>query len=482
MKIRSKFILLLSLVLIILGVIFNLLIRRTLQLNMESSINDNLNGIMNSTQEFIRYRIITNASSSDEDGFIEEANYILKYISLNYKCGSQISNMKGKCILSSGVSGYEDAIKQGIEKSKKGMAVANLKYSNNSVNGILSYPVSENGSYFGIVSINKDYGQLYNSYMQTVNIITSIEVVVFSGIFILAIFIVSKITKPIVNLTEAVKQVESGNYRISIRTTGNDEVGILSREFVHMTDKIREQIETIKKEEEKVQKLEKSRTEFFNNVTHEIKTPLTAISGYAEMMSQEIVKDDDFNKRAIERIYSESERLLVLVLDLIDVSKGLSFVDEAWKQINMQDILNAICDDMDIKAKKYSLEIVRDIKEGIILGQTNKIKEVIINVLDNAIKYSIKSGKIIVRSDVQDRNYILEVVNKSEPIPEEIYNRIFDPFVKSKKPNEAHSRGLGLYICSEILREHDGKITIENGENIITKVKIPCFRNNLETK
>lgn len=482
MKIRSKFILALSLVLIVLGCVFNLLIRETLQSNMEKGINDNLKGIMNSTQEYIKYRLITNASSLSEDGVNEEADYILKYITLNYNCNCEICTMEGKCILNSGNTGYENIINKGIEKAKKGMAVVNLKYTNKSVNGILSYPVSANEDYLGIISINKNYNELYESYLNTVGIITLIEVVVFSGIFILAFFIVSKITKPITSLTKAVKQVEDGNYNIDIKSKGDDEVAILSKEFIRMTDKIKDQIKTIKNEEEKVQKLEKSRTEFFNNVTHEIKTPLTAISGYAEMMSQGIVEDEEFRKRAIERIYSESERLLTLVLDLIDVSKGLSFVDEEWKQINMCDILNEICDDMDIKAKKYSLKIVRDIKSGSILGQTNKIKEVVINVLDNAIKYSIKDEKIIVMAGIEGRNYIFEVMNKSEPIPEDIYNSIFDPFVKSKNSSEEQSRGLGLYICNEIVKEHDGEIAVENGDNVITKIKIPCFSNNLETK
>ena len=94
-----------------------------------------------------------------------------------------------------------------------------------------------------------------------------------------------------------------------------------------MNSKIQQQITTIKSEKEKVETLENSRKQFFDNVTHEIKTPLTAIIGYAEMIKDNIVDSEEFKQKSIERIYSESRRLNLLVLDLINISKGLSAVN-----------------------------------------------------------------------------------------------------------------------------------------------------------
>lgn len=201
------------------------------------------------------------------------------------------------------------------------------------------------------------------------------------------------------------------------------------------------------------------------------------------MLKDDVVDDEEFKKRAVERIYSESERLHKLVLDLIDVSKGISYIEEEWVPLEMKGIIDQICDDMNMKAKKYSLRIDKDIKEGYILGQNSRIREVLINIIDNAIKYSHINENIIVKGYMEKDMYVIDVINKGDPIPDRVYDNIFEPFVKSKDSIEEKekSRGLGLYICSEIIREHDGSINIENGEVIKVSIKIPSVVNKLET-
>ena len=480
MKIRFKFTIGLFIILVTLGLGLNILIRQVLIENMEVSINNSLNEVIKSTGEHIKYRLIADSMPTTEESLKEEVPYIIKYISLNYDCGSVIRDMKGTVIQSEGNIGFEEEVKEGIKEAKEGKAVVNLKYTNNGVQGILTYPVYVDASYMGIVTINKGYNEAFSSYMHTYIFITLIEFSVFFVIYILAYIMTSKITKPIVTLTKAVKQVGEGKYDVEIKGDSKDEVGVLSKEFINMRNKIKEQIETINFEKDKVERLEKVRTGFFNSVTHELKTPLTAISGYAEMLKEEIVEDKEFNKRAIERIYSESERLHSLVLELIDVSKGISFVDEEKKPIEMDRMLNDICDDMNIKAKKYSLDIHRNISSGNIFGQVNKVKALLINIIDNAVKYSINGEAIVIMAYNEGDYYKVEIINKSEPIPNSIYNNIFEPFIKSDKSIEDRSRGLGLYICSEIIKDHNGEIRIENGKEIVVKIKIPSFGNNLE--
>ncbi len=238
-----------------------------------------------------------------------------------------------------------------------------------------------------------------------------------------------------------------------------------------MRDKIKEQIETIESEKNKVYKLEKGRKEFFNSVTHELKTPLTAISGYAELLLTGMVQDEEFDKRAIERIYSESDRLHNLVLELIDVSKGMCVIEEELKYIDIKELIIQSCNDMNIKANKYSLRIIQNINEGTVKAQQDKIRQVLINIIDNAIKYSYGGNEIYVNSYILDNKYVIEVINNSNPIPDEIFNNIFEPFIKSNNDNK-DSRGLGLYLCNEIIKEHNGEITIENGSLIKVKITL----------
>ncbi|KRU26638.1 histidine kinase [Clostridium sporogenes] len=467
MKIRYKFITGLIFILIVSMIVMNVAITHVLKSNMENSINNFLKQVMNSTHEYVKYNLVTNSFKDKKESLVEEGNYIIKHISLNYECKCDIRDINYILIEGNVPEEFRSITKKSKKIAMDGKAVVDLKYRYNGVDAILTYPIYIDNEYVGIISIVKNYDSKYRDYKNTINIINIIELGTF--IFIFLFLRTNKITKPITELTDAIKKLGYGDYNISIAEHGKDEVAILAREFINMRDKIKEQIETIESEKNKVYKLEKGRKEFFNSVTHELKTPLTAISGYAELLLTGMVKDKDFDKRAIERIYSESDRLHKLVLDLIEVSKGMCVIKEELNYVDMKELIIQSCSDMNIKANKYSLKIIQNISEGTVKVQQDKIRQVLINIIDNAIKYSYGGNEIYVNSYISDNKYIIEVINNSNPIPDEIFNSIFEPFIKSNNDNK-DSRGLGLYLCNEIVKEHDGEITIENGSLI--KVKI----------
>lgn len=463
MKIRNKFIIGLVFILIISVVVMNVAITNILNKNMENSINNSLKQVMNSTHEYIRYKLLTSNSKDKEEALIEEGSYIVKYISLNYQCTLDIKNMKDEFVVGNFNEEFKNMVKPSNEMAMEGKAIVNLKYKNSGINAILTYPLYINDNYIGIVNIAKNYDLEYKTYKNTMSFINIIEGGIFAVIFMFLFLMTTKITKPIGKLTDAIKKLGNGDYDISITDHGKDEVAILAREFISMRDKIKEQIETIENEKDKVYKLEKGRREFFNSVTHELKTPLTAISGYAELLLTGMVEDKDFDNRAIERIYSESDRLHNLVLELIEVSKGLYVVKEEVREVNMKKLIMQSCNDMNIKASKYSLKIILNLSEGSIKVQEDRIRQVMINILDNAIKYTYGGKDIYVNSYVLGNNYFIEIINSSNPIPEETFNYIFEPFVKLSGVDNKDSRGLGLYLCNEIIKEHGGEIVIENG-------------------
>lgn len=469
MKIRYKFITGLIFILIVSMIVMNVAITHVLKSNMENSINNFLKQVMNSTHEYVKYNLVTNSFKDKKESLVEEGNYIIKHISLNYECKCDIRDINYILIEGNVPEEFRSITKKSKKIAMDGKAVVDLKYRYNGVDAILTYPIYIDNEYVGIISIVKNYDSKYRDYKNTINIINIIELGTF--IFIFLFLRTNKITKPITELTDAIKKLGYGDYNISIAEHGKDEVAILAREFINMRDKIKEQIETIESEKNKVYKLEKGRKEFFNSVTHELKTPLTAISGYAELLLTGMVKDKDFDKRAIERIYSESDRLHKLVLDLIEVSKGMCVIKEELNYVDMKELIIQSCSDMNIKANKYSLKIIQNISEGTVKVQQDKIRQVLINIIDNAIKYSYGGNEIYVNSYISDNKYIIEVINNSNPIPDEIFNSIFEPFIKSNNDNK-DSRGLGLYLCNEIVKEHDGEITIENGSLIKVKIHL----------
>ncbi|MDU1320762.1 MAG: HAMP domain-containing sensor histidine kinase [Clostridium botulinum] len=471
MKIRYKFITGLIFILIVSMVVMNVAITNVLNSNMENGINNFLKQVMNSTHEYVKYTLVTNSTKDKKEALVEEGNYIIKHISLNYECKCDIRDINYKLIEGNVPEEFRSITKKSKRIVMDGKAVVDLKYKNNGVDAMLTYPIYIDNKYMGIVSIVKNYDTEYRNYKNTINIINIIELGTFIVIFIFLFLRTNKITEPITELTDAIKKLGYGDYDIYIAEHGKDEVAILAREFINMRDKIKEQIETIESEKNKVYKLEKGRKEFFNSVTHELKTPLTAISGYAELLLTGMVQDEEFDKRAIERIYSESDRLHKLVLELIDVSKGMCVIEEELKYIDIKELIIQNCNDMNIKANKYSLKIVQNISEGTVKAQQDKIRQVLINIIDNAIKYSYGGNEIYVNSYILDNKYVIEVINNSNPIPDEIFNNIFEPFIKSNNDNK-DSRGLGLYLCNEIIKEHNGEITIENGSLIKVKITL----------
>lgn len=478
MKIKYKFTLIITLTIVLLGISLNISVRTILKNNMESTITSSLKEIMKSTRESAKYTLSVRNYLYKDKALSQESKYLIEYISINYDSKLQICDVDGN-VLASNLEKANPEFTENLPEIKSGKTIVDIKYTNQNLIGMLSYPLIINESYIGIINLTKDYTYLYSDYIQATNILTSIEIALIIFIFAISYRLTNKIVNPIETLTSASKKLGERNYDININIEGNDEISILSREFINMKSKIQEQILDIEKEKEKVEKLALSRKIFFDTVTHELKTPLTSIIGYSEMILEKVVDDENFKYHAIDRIHSESERLNTLVLEIIKISKGLSSINDTYDDIDISDIIRQTISDLNIKAEKYSLKIDSNIEKEILHVKRNKIKEVLINVLDNAIKYSNKNSIITVNSYTTDDKYNIEITNHVEnPIPEEVYNHIFEPFIKSQFSNDEYSTGLGLYLCNEIIKDHNGSISIVNGNEIKVKIILPLENNN----
>lgn len=477
MKLKYKFTLIITITMIFLGLSLNISVRKILKSNMENSITNSLKEVMKSTRESIKYTLSIRDYIFKDKALVQEADYLIEYISLNYESQIQICDVNGNSIATNLLENPIE-FSNNLNEVKDGKTIVNIKYNNNSLTGVLSYPLIINKSYLGIINLTKDYTPLLIDYKKATNTLTLIEIFLIIFIFTISYRLTNKIVRPIEILTSASKKLSEGNYDININVEGNDEISILSKEFINMKTKIQEQILDIEKEKEKVEKLALSRKIFFDTVTHELKTPLTSIIGYSEMMIENIVDDEEFKTRALDRIYSESQRLNKLVLEIINISKGLSSINDEFINMDIAPLIKAICSDMSIKAEKYNFGIYSIIESGSVSIKPNKIKEVLINLLDNAIKYSIENSTIILNSYVCNDFYIIDVINESLPIPEYIFEHIFEPFVKSNDSSDLSSTGLGLYLCKEIIKDHDGIITLDNGYEIISTIKLPLIKNH----
>ena len=215
---------------------------------------------------------------------------------------------------------------------------------------------------------------------------------------------------------------------------------------------------------------ERMRQEFTANVSHELKTPLTAISGYAEMIETGISNKEDIQKFA-SKIHSESTRMLTLIDDILKLSKLDSDVESDMNdRIDLLMITQECRDRLNLSARKKGVEVsVFGLSEPF-TGNKSEITELIYNLLDNAIKYNRQFGNVDIT--ISDRS--IKISDTGIGIPEESKERIFERFyrVDKSRSKETGGTGLGLSIVKHVAEKHNATITVESTLNVGTDITV----------
>lgn len=223
-------------------------------------------------------------------------------------------------------------------------------------------------------------------------------------------------------------------------------------------------------------KLEQMRTDFVANVSHEIKTPITAIKGFAETLLDGALHDTRNAEKFLETIKDHSERLNRLVEDLLTLSRiELGEIKINKTEVNIVDIIDNVTQIMLVHIAEKDLEIITSVKEGatVITADRDKLEQILLNLLDNAIKFS-ESGKIEIGiSDDNGKTYIY-VSDTGIGIPQQFISRIGERFfrVDASRSRELGGTGLGLAIVKHIVLAHGWKMKIESQVQTGTTVKI----------
>ncbi len=226
------------------------------------------------------------------------------------------------------------------------------------------------------------------------------------------------------------------------------------------------------------QKLENMQKEFVANVSHELKTPLTTIKSYTETLLDGAVNDLDTAKGFLSVVDEEADRMSRLVRDLLQLSR-LDYNREKWNKSenNLISILKNVIKKIEFTAKNKNQQLTpqfHDIEVLKIFCDKDKIEQVLLNVLSNAIKYTREGGHISVEAMKNHKNANIIITDNGMGIPENEISRIFERFYRVDK---ARSRamggtGLGLSIAKQIIEEHKGTIEVESSEGKGTKVTL----------
>lgn len=225
-------------------------------------------------------------------------------------------------------------------------------------------------------------------------------------------------------------------------------------------------------DETKRQRLEKIREEFSANVSHELKTPLTSICGFAELLKNDMVAVDD-QKEIINSIYSESNRLLDLIDEIIRISSLESSVTVKKEDVNLREIADELAYQFRDKAEKKNVRIIVNGNEKLMANNT-MMWELLSNLLDNAIKYNKEDGSVKIDMSRDTDNVILSVEDTGIGIDNKDLDRVFERFYRVDKSRSKKSggTGLGLSIVKHIIKNHDGNLKVESELGKGTKITV----------
>ncbi len=223
-------------------------------------------------------------------------------------------------------------------------------------------------------------------------------------------------------------------------------------------------INTIKEQHDDIMKNARIRQEFSANVSHELKTPLTAITGYAELIETGMASEENVEKFA-NGIHSSANRLLTLINDTIRLSELDSNAMELnLEKINLYQLIQSNAEMMQINANKHQIELTISGEDSFIRGDRQMLEELIFNLCDNAVRYNNKGGKVAIKVKTEDNLVKLEVKDTGIGIPLEHQKRIFERFyrVDKSRSKSTGGTGLGLAIVKHIVAKHQAEINLDS--------------------
>lgn len=301
----------------------------------------------------------------------------------------------------------------------------------------------------------KDISEIYDERVNRYLFFIKLNIVLCLIFAVFMIFISKFITKSINSLINSTNKISSGEYSERVSIKSKDEFYILAKSFNTMAQTI----------EDKIRELEESNVEketFINNFTHELKTPLTSIIGYANLIRTSKYNEELFFEAA-DYIYKQGKRLEIMELKLMDLIYAKT-QKITLKPINIINILEEIKDMMFIKLNDKNIKLIIGGQDCILKGDSDLIKILLCNLIENAMKASECNSKIKISIDIKENKLYISIRDYGIGIPKEHLEKIFQPFyvVDKSRSRKLNGAGIGLSICEKIIRAHNADININS--------------------
>jgi two-component system phosphate regulon sensor histidine kinase PhoR len=270
-----------------------------------------------------------------------------------------------------------------------------------------------------------------------------------------------RISRPMVAIAESVEKIRRGDLDKHIDVATGDEIGRVAQAVNELVDKLKADIVEL-------QKLQRVRSEFLGNVSHELRTPIFTLQGYLETLLNGAIDDPSVNRSFIEKASAHAARLNSLLNDLIDISRIESGeMKMSFRYFRVNDFLESVVNDFQQAAhqNQVTLKISLGTDGAVeVFGDKERLREVMSNLIDNAIKYNRERGEVNVSSERLDGKVRIVVSDSGVGIGDEHLSRIFERFyrVDKDRSREVGGTGLGLAIVKHIVDAHGSKVDVQS--------------------
>ncbi|MFK4427314.1 MULTISPECIES: sensor histidine kinase [Bacillus] len=285
-------------------------------------------------------------------------------------------------------------------------------------------------------------------------------------IFLASFYYSKQIAKPLLKINDTTKKIAHLDFTEKIPITSKDEIGDLSQNINTLSNKLHSHIGQLEQDIEKERKLENTRKEFIAGVSHELKTPLSIMKSCISILKDGVAEHKkDYYFQAMEK---EVDKMDILILDMLELAKFESGTyNMKMDSFYIDGVIEEICEQLSAEIEKKELSVHKHICPAEVIGNQNRIEQVIVNFITNAIRYTPEKEDIII-STIDGKDHIKVCIeNKGAHIEEEQLDKIWDRFyrVDAARKRSQGGTGLGLAISKNILELHNAEYGVKNTED-----------------
>ncbi len=322
-------------------------------------------------------------------------------------------------------------------------------------------PKNSHGEFSGAVRFMTSMRGIDSQIFGFILILLVVYIIALFFVSLSGVFFIQTIVTPVRKINDTAKLIAEGNYDVRVESTGKD-----NDEITELADSINTMISEIAVSD-------KLKNDFISTVSHELRTPLTAIKGWGEMLKELDGEDREISRRGTEVIINEADRLSRLVEELLDFSRMQN--GSMTLRLEKIDVLAELDEAVFVfkeRSKREGIEISYNAPEipAPMMGDPNRIKQVFVNILDNAFKYNKQGGLVDVEAIVDDGALTINVSDTGCGIAPEDLPNVKKKFYKANI--QVRGSGIGLAVVDEIIKLHNGVFEIASEPDVGTTVTI----------